>query len=118
MTGPEDERAAAVGGHGHLRTSRTDRERVIELLKAAFAQGRLAKDEFDLRVGQVLAMRTYADLQAATAGIPAGVIAVQKPRTRPGRSSTRRCARWCGRRRRGRGIPSRWPGRGPRRRGR
>ena len=48
------------GGRSHLRASHTDREQVIDRLKAAFVHGRLAKDEFDLRVGQVLASRTYA----------------------------------------------------------
>ena len=33
--------------------------------------GLLTKDEFDLRVGQALASRTYADLGALTADIPA-----------------------------------------------
>jgi fermentation-respiration switch protein FrsA (DUF1100 family) len=51
-----------AGGLGRLRTSRADREQVIDVLKAAFVQGRLAKDEFDARVGQVLASRTYAEL--------------------------------------------------------
>ena len=79
MAGPGNEKAAAAGG---LRTSSADRERVIELLKVAFAQGRLAKDDFDVRVGRVLASRTYAELDAVTAGIPAGVAAVPPPRTR------------------------------------
>jgi Domain of unknown function (DUF1707) len=73
MTGPEDERAAAVGGRGHLRASRTDRERVIELLKAAFVEERLDKDEFEARVVQAFASRTYAELAAVTANIPAGL---------------------------------------------
>jgi DUF1707 SHOCT-like domain len=68
-TGPGDELDAA--GRGHLRASHADREQVIEVLKAAFVQGMLAKEEFDLRVGQVLAARTYADLAALTADIPA-----------------------------------------------
>ena len=38
----------------------------------------LAKDEFDLRVGQTLAAQTYAHLAALTADLPAGV-AVAKP---------------------------------------
>ena len=76
---PGNEKAAAAGG---LRASSTDREQVIELLKVAFAQGRLAKDDFDVRVGQVLASRTYAELDAVTAGIPAGVAEVKPPRTR------------------------------------
>jgi hypothetical protein len=57
-----------------LRASRADRERVIDLLKAAFVQGRLTRDEFDARIGQALASRTYAELAAVTADIPAEVI--------------------------------------------
>jgi hypothetical protein len=70
-TGPGDEKAA--GGRGHLRASHADRERVIAALKAAFVQGWLTKDEFDSRVGRVLGSRTYAELAALTAGIPAGL---------------------------------------------
>jgi hypothetical protein len=62
-----------------MRASHADREQVIDMLKTAFVQGRLAKDEFDLRVGQVLASRTYADLSALTADIPAGLIRAQSP---------------------------------------
>jgi hypothetical protein len=72
--GREDGTAGAVG---QLRTSRADRERAIDVLKAAFVQGRLTKDEFDLRVGQVFASRTYADLDALTADIPDMVISAQ-----------------------------------------
>jgi hypothetical protein len=57
-----------------VRASRADRERVIGLLKAAFVEGRLARDEFDTRVGQALASRTYAELAAVTADIPAELI--------------------------------------------
>jgi hypothetical protein len=46
---------------------------VIGLLKAAFVEGRLARDEFDTRVGQALASRTYAELAAVTADIPADI---------------------------------------------
>ncbi len=77
--GPGDEIAAGAGGHSHLRASHADRERVIDMLKAAFVQGRLAKDELDLRVGQVLASRTYADLYALTADIPAGLATSPPP---------------------------------------
>jgi hypothetical protein len=37
----------------------------------AFVQERLAKDEFDLRVGQAFAARTDAELTAVTADLPA-----------------------------------------------
>jgi hypothetical protein len=43
---------------------------VIGMLKAAFVQGGLTKDEFDARVGRALTGRTYADLAALTADLP------------------------------------------------
>jgi Domain of unknown function (DUF1707) len=79
MAGPGDEKAAGAGGRIHMRASHADREQVIDMLKTAFVQGRLAKNELDLRVGQVLASQTYADLNALTADIPAGLLAAQSP---------------------------------------
>lgn len=64
-------RAQAAAG---LRASRADRERVIDHLKAAFVQGRLDRDEFDARIGQAVASRTYGELAAVTADIPAELI--------------------------------------------
>jgi len=55
-----------------LRASHADREQVIEVLKDAFVQGRLTRHELDSRMGQALASRTYAELAAVTADIPAG----------------------------------------------
>jgi len=78
MVGPGDE-IAAGGGRGHLRASHADREQVVGTLKAAFVQGRLTKDELDLRVGQALASRTYAELAALTADIPAGLTTAKPP---------------------------------------
>ncbi len=75
MAGPGDEMAAGAAGRGRLRASHADREQVIDTLKAAFVQGRLSKDELDMRVGQALASRTYADLDMVSADIPAGVVA-------------------------------------------
>ena len=54
-----------------------DREQAISALKAAFVQGRLTSDEFDVRVGQALTSRTRAELAAITADIPAGPIGVR-----------------------------------------
>jgi Domain of unknown function (DUF1707) len=82
MTGPGDEIAAGAGGHGRLRAAHADREQVIGTLKAAFVQGMLAKDEFDARVGQALASRTYADLAALTADIPPAPAAAGRDRLR------------------------------------
>ncbi len=86
MAGPGDERAASAESRGRLRASHADREQAVNVVKAAFVQGLLAKDEFDLRVGQVLAARTYAQLAALTADIPAGLTAVQ-PLSEPARKS-------------------------------
>ena len=72
MAGPGDEIAAGAGGRGHLRASHADREQVIGTLKAAFVRGMLAKDEFDLRVGQTLAARTCAELAASPPTCPPG----------------------------------------------
>jgi Domain of unknown function (DUF1707) len=84
---------AATAGRGHLRASHADREQVVDTLKVAFAQGRLAKDEFDARIGQALVSRTYADLAAVVVGLPAESAATQPPRPaarrRPGNA-----ARW------------------------
>ena len=63
-----NEMAASVGGGGHMIASQADREQVLDALKVAFVQGRLTKDEFDQRVGHVLA--TYAELDALTADLP------------------------------------------------
>jgi Domain of unknown function (DUF1707) len=53
MARPGDEMAPGAGGRSRLRAAHADREQVIEVLKAAFVRGRLTKDEFDARVGQV-----------------------------------------------------------------
>ena len=68
MVQPGDEIAARASGGSRLIGSQADREQVLDTLKAAFAQGRLAKDEFDQRVGQMLA--AYAELDALTTDIP------------------------------------------------
>ena len=51
------------------RASDADREQVIGVLKAAFVQGRLTKDEFDARAGHAFTAPTYADLAALTADL-------------------------------------------------
>jgi hypothetical protein len=69
--------AAAV--RGRLRASHVDRERVIDTLKSAFVQGMLTKDEFDARVGQTYASRTYAELAALTADIGTALMGARPP---------------------------------------
>jgi hypothetical protein len=72
-----------AGALGQLRASRADREQAIDALKAAFVAGRLTKDEFDLRVGRVLASRTYADLATLTADVPGHVASADVPDEHP-----------------------------------
>jgi Domain of unknown function (DUF1707) len=81
VAGPGDEVAVAYGqGRGQFRASHADREQVIELLKVAFVQDRLTKDELDVRVGQALAARTGADLAVLTADISAEPTVAWLPR--------------------------------------
>jgi hypothetical protein len=70
-------------GHGHLRASHADRERAIDVLKAAFAEGRLDQDEYTDRVGLAQASRTYADLGALIADLPVGPFGTLAPAPSP-----------------------------------
>ena len=68
MTGPDE---GGLAGRGHMRAAQADREQAVTVLKAAYAQGRLTKDELEARAGQAFASRTYAELAAMTAELPA-----------------------------------------------
>jgi hypothetical protein len=78
MAGLENEMAAG-SGRGRLRASDADREHVVDTLKAAYVHGLVTKDEFDARVSQTFASRTFAELALITAGIPAGLAAAPPP---------------------------------------
>jgi hypothetical protein len=88
-SGPDGEMAAR---RGRLRASHADRNQVIDVLKAAFIEGRLTKDELDARLGQTLAARTYDDLAALTADIPPGTKLARPPR--PDRAPAPQPAHW------------------------
>lgn len=81
---------------GHLRASHADRERAIDALKAAFTQGRLTKDEFSERAGQVFASRTYADLNALTSDISGEMISARPTSKQAGTLSPYEVAYLCG----------------------
>ena len=66
-------------GRGHLRAAHADRERAVGVLKTAFVRGMLDKDEFDERVTRAFASRTYAELAAVTADLPADLPAAPPP---------------------------------------
>lgn len=53
-----------------VRASHGDRDRVVEVLTAAAADGRLTAEELDERVGAALSARTMGDLAALTGDLP------------------------------------------------
>jgi hypothetical protein len=59
-------------GFGHMRASDAERERAVDVLKAAFTEGRLTQDEYADRVGQVQVSKTYGELAALTHDLPIG----------------------------------------------
>jgi hypothetical protein len=100
-TGSGDDMPLAATGSGHLRASHADRERAIDVLKTAFVQGRLAKDEFEARIGQTFVSRTYADLAYVTADLteapPVRKPArsqVEKAASDPARARAKKAAAW------------------------
>jgi Domain of unknown function (DUF1707) len=64
--------AMAAGSYLHMRASTADRDRSIEVLKSSFVEGRLTRDELDLRLGQAFASRFFAELMAITGDLPVG----------------------------------------------
>jgi len=62
-----------------MLASDADREQVVEILTAAFVQGRLTIDELRLRVGLALASRTYAELATMITDIPAPPLKAPPP---------------------------------------
>ena len=62
-----------------MRAASADRERAVDVLKAGFAEGRLTQDEYNERISQAYAARTYGELAALTADLPAGALPVVFP---------------------------------------
>jgi len=69
---PAQQAGYQVRAHASMRASSADRERAVDVLKAGFAEGRLTQDEYNDRMGRAYAARTYGDLAALTADLPAG----------------------------------------------
>jgi len=53
-----------------LRATDRDRDATVSVLQACYTEGRLDKDEHDVRVGRALAAQTYADLDSLTTDLP------------------------------------------------
>ena len=78
---------AGTGVNPAWLAGNADRERAVGVLRAAFAEGRLTQDELDDRVARAYAARTYSDLWALIADVPAGPlpypIALPHPQASP-----------------------------------
>jgi hypothetical protein len=59
------------GRDSELRASHTDRDAVVEQLRVAAGDGRLTAEELDERLEAALTARTYGELAALTADLPA-----------------------------------------------
>lgn len=70
-TGPWDPVAAGAACHGGFLASDADRDQLLDVVAAVFAQGRLTWDERARRTDQVLAARTQAELAAIAAALAA-----------------------------------------------
>jgi hypothetical protein len=65
---------AVSGVNPSWLAANADRERAVGVLRAGFTEGRLTQDELDDRVAQAYAARTYGQLWALTADLPAGAL--------------------------------------------
>ncbi|GAB1821529.1 DUF4870 domain-containing protein [Herbidospora sp. RD11066] len=72
-----------------LRVTDADRDQVVEHVKAAYAEGRLDKDEMDFRLDHAMTAQTHADLMPIMADLynrtPAAM-AYPKPHDEPARA--------------------------------
>ena len=62
-----------------LRAADADRERAVEILRQAAAEGRITFDELDERVNRAYAARTFADLEALTGDLPGAKVNASAP---------------------------------------
>jgi hypothetical protein len=62
----------AGAAYASIRASDADRERLVEVLKNGFTEGRLTQDEYNLRLERAYTARTYGELGALVADLPGG----------------------------------------------
>ncbi len=55
-----------------MRAAAADRERTIDVIKAAYGEGRLSREEFETRTAKTMSARYYGELTAIVADLPAG----------------------------------------------
>ena len=73
------EHGVPAGSGAMTRASDADRDRAVDLLSAAFAEGRLTRDEHSARVQRAYGSLTHAELAALSADLPAGPHATPPP---------------------------------------
>jgi len=66
------------------RATHEDRDRVVDVLRLAAGDGRLALEELDERVGAALTARTYSELTALVSDLPAARDTAAGPPGAPG----------------------------------
>jgi hypothetical protein len=59
--------------HAALRASDADREQLVDVLKAAFSEGRLTQDEYTARMEQAYTAKTYGELRTLVGDLPSPV---------------------------------------------
>jgi uncharacterized membrane protein len=60
--------------HAAMRASDADRDQLVEVLKAAFSEGRLTQDEYTARMEQAYTAKTYGELRALVVDLPGPVV--------------------------------------------
>ncbi|MEV7183020.1 DUF1707 and DUF4190 domain-containing protein [Kitasatospora sp. NPDC093102] len=73
---PAGDRQPAAASQAAMRAGHADRDRTLDVLKAAFAEGRLSAQEYEQRHEAVAASQTYGQLAALVADLPSGPMAV------------------------------------------
>jgi len=53
-----------------IRATDRDRDAAVDVLQAAYSEGRLSKDEHEARISRALAAQTYVELDGLTADLP------------------------------------------------
>ena len=74
--------AQPVSGEPAVRASDAERDQAAEVLRDAYAEGRLSRAELDQRTGAAYAATTRADLCGLTSDLP-GAISAQQARGGP-----------------------------------
>jgi DUF1707 SHOCT-like domain/Domain of unknown function (DUF4190) len=62
-----------------MRASDADRERLVEVLKTGFAEGRLTQDEYTFRMERAYTAQTYGDLEALIVDLPGAATGMPHP---------------------------------------